>query len=83
MAIQAFEDVKQALCQELVLYTPDFQKSFYLQMDALGTSLGAILFKKEQGEESPIACKKLSTAETWYSTIEWEYLATQWGVELF
>lgn len=71
-AIQTFEKVKQVLCEQPVLYTPDFQETFYLQTDMSGTALGAILIQKVQDEERSIAyaSKKLSVAETRYFTIE-------------
>lgn len=82
---RAFEDIKQALCKRPVLYTPDLQRTFYLQTDALGTILGTVLFQKNQGEERLVAYarKKLLKAETCYSTIKHECLSIRCGVELF
>ncbi|KYO40164.1 hypothetical protein Y1Q_0000014 [Alligator mississippiensis] len=33
-ALCAFEQLKEVLCQHPVLYTPNFQKTFFLQTDA-------------------------------------------------
>lgn len=37
------EQIKQALCQSLILYTQDFNQPFIVQMDALGTMIGVVL----------------------------------------
>jgi hypothetical protein len=40
---KAFITLKQLMCSALVLTQPDFNKKFYLQTDALGYGMGAIL----------------------------------------
>jgi hypothetical protein len=40
---KAFIMLKQLMCSALVLMQPDFNKKFYLQMDASGYGMGAIL----------------------------------------
>lgn len=64
-----------------VLHTLNFKKTFFLQMDALGTTLWVIFFQDKGGEERPIAftSKKLTPVETHSSTIEQGCLAIQWG----
>jgi len=39
----AFEKLKQALTDSVVLVFPDFEKSFVIQTDASGKGIGAIL----------------------------------------
>lgn len=71
--------------QKTVRYTPNFQEVFYLQTDASGSALGAVLFQRVQGEERSIAyaSKQFSRAEVRYFTTERECLAIRWGVEIF
>ena len=40
---RAFEELKTHMCHQPVLMQPDFQKKFFLQVDASAYSLGAIL----------------------------------------
>lgn len=56
---------KQALCWDAVLRTPNLALPFVLQADASGQALGAVLFQKIKGSESPIAyaSKKLNDHE--------------------
>lgn len=64
--MKAFEELKCLLCMEPVLYTLKFQESFFLQTDASGCAMGAVLYQKVQGEERPTAyvSKKFSKAKT-------------------
>ncbi len=45
----AFKDLKDALCREAVLQSPDFEKHFTVQTDASEHGLGAVLLQGEQG----------------------------------
>lgn len=73
----AFMKIKPALCHAPVLYTPNFKQTFWLHVDTLAIALGAVLTQWVEGEEWPIAfvSRKLSRAETQYSTVERECLA--------
>ncbi|XP_066509706.1 uncharacterized protein [Hoplias malabaricus] len=79
----AFKDLKNALCQEPVLASPDFSKPFIVQTDASGTGLGAVLLQGEDDERKPILyiSRKLFPRETNYSTIEKEALAIKWALD--
>lgn len=82
---KASEEVKQALCLEVVLHTPDFSMPFVLQVDASGQALGAVLFQKIERVERLVAyaSKKQNDQEKRYTTIKRECLALKWGVECF
>lgn len=84
-AKKAFEDIQNALCNEPVLYCPDFEKTFVLQTDASDTGLGAVLLQGEPDERHPVAyiSRKLYPREARYSTIEKECLAVKWALDAF
>jgi hypothetical protein len=46
----AFMALKRLMCAAPVLTQPDFDKKFYLQMDALGYGMGAILLQEGDAE---------------------------------
>ncbi|KAL1130164.1 hypothetical protein AAG570_013102 [Ranatra chinensis] len=62
---------------------PDFRKKFTLTKDASQVTLGAVLAHGEGLDERPVAfaSRKLSPAETRYSTIERELLAIIWAIK--
>lgn len=68
---RAFKNIKKALCNDVLVLTPDFSKIFILQSDASETAIGAVLCQDQEGMEWPIAfaSKKLNETETRYSTI--------------
>lgn len=82
----AFNKLKAALCSPHVLWTPDFEKTFILQMDASERGVGAVLSQlDDEGRDRPVAyfSKKLLPRETKYSTIEKECLAIKLGIQNF
>lgn len=80
-----FEKLKDALCQDVLIHTPDFDKPFILQTDASESAVGAVLMQEDTGVERPVvyASHKLHPAETQYATIEREGLTIQWAIEHF
>ena len=83
---EAFCQLKEALCLNPVLHSPDFTKPFILQTDASDRGVGAVVRQcDEKGDEHPIAyfsCKLLPCEER-YSTIEKECLAIKLAVHAF
>ena len=74
----AWDSLKKALINPLVLARPDTSKPYILSTDAFGLGIGAILSQKDDnGKERPIyfASRSLSPAETRYSATELELLA--------
>ena len=84
---KAFEELKTHMCQQPVLIQPDFQKHFYLQVDASAYSLGAVL--SQEGTSSPTLAQSskpvlhsiayysatFTPTEHNYDIYEWELLA--------
>ena len=62
-ATKAFEHLKEAMCQALVLATPNFTKTFIVDCDASGNGIGVVLMQYERSisfESHPIKGKFLS-----------------------
>ncbi|KAE8701941.1 hypothetical protein F3Y22_tig00110503pilonHSYRG00217 [Hibiscus syriacus] len=72
-ALLAFEKLKYAICEAPVLALPDFDKCFYLEIDASSGGIRVVLSQ----DESPIAylSKALSPRHAALSINEREYLA--------
>jgi hypothetical protein len=49
---KAFEELKTRMCQSPILVQPNFNKQFYLQVDASAFSMGAIL--SQEGEPTTL-----------------------------
>ena len=74
----SFKRLKDLLCCAPILQSPDFQKDFVLQTDALDVVVGAVLSQVDDtGADYPVAyfSGKLLSREQKYSTIEKECLA--------
>ena len=83
---RAFNTLKQILCSNPVLKTPDFSKPFILQTDASNKGVGAILSQiDDNSEEHPVGffSRKLLPREQQYAIVEKECLAIKLGVEAF
>ena len=81
-AEDAFNALKQSLCEEPVLKAPDFNKPFVLHTDASQVGLGAVLSQVIDEEEHPIMyiSRKLLKHEMNYATVEKEALAVKWAI---
>ena len=81
----AFETLRDALCEEPILQYPDFDKPFIITTDASGYAVGAVLSQGEIGKYLPIAnaSRILNEAETRYAPTERELLALIYAVQHF
>ncbi|CAC5374159.1 Retrovirus-related Pol polyprotein from transposon 297,Retrovirus-related Pol polyprotein from transposon 17.6 [Mytilus coruscus] len=79
---KSFDELKDCICSDSVLRSPDFSKKFILQTDASGKGLGAVLEQEfEDGRRSIMfISKKLSGAECNYAVVEKECFAIVWAV---
>ena len=58
-ALEAFEHLKAACLQAPILAFPDFDKPLFLETDASGKGLGAVLSQKQaDGSYHPIAYRE-------------------------
>ena len=81
---QAFQKVKQLLCEAPVLRTPDLSKEMIVQTDASNRGLGGVLSQiGDDGEEHPVVyiSRKLLPREERYSIVEKECLAVVWALQ--
>ena len=69
----AFENIKTILSKEVLLSYPDFNLPFEIHTDASKIQLGAVI--SQQGHPIAFYSRKLSSAQTRYTTIEQELLA--------
>lgn len=80
----AFETLKTALLESVVLAHPDFSRPFILCTDASMDGLGAVLSQVPEGEikARPIAfaSKALTRAQARYPAHRLEFLALKWSV---
>ena len=52
---EAFDTLKEKLCEEPLLLRPDFSKPFILTTDASGYAIDGILSQGKIGKDKPIA----------------------------
>ena len=81
----AFQLLKQRMCARPVLMQPDFNKRFYLQTDASGYRLGAVLSQEGGEQQKPNSKPRLhplayysatfTSTKRNYDIYEWELLA--------
>lgn len=84
-ALLAFNELKSKLIQRPCLQPPDFNKRFFLTIDASTTGLGAILSQKRDNVEHPVAfaSRTLTPSEEKYAPFHLEYLAMVWAAKHF
>ena len=81
----AFNKLKDAMTNDVILHYPNFDKEFFLTTDASDIAIGGYLHQlDENGDDRPIAffSKKLLDAETRYKTIDLEALAVVYGLKV-
>ena len=81
----AFKTLKEAMCSQPVLRSPDYTREFVLQTDASDRGMGAVLGQVDKEEEHPVSyfSKKFLPREEKYSVIEKECLVVKLGVQAF
>lgn len=82
---EAFKFLKLKLTEDPVLKLIDIRKEFFMQTDASGVGIGAVLMQQHGNRQYPVwyASRKLNQAEQRYSVIERELLAIVWGIQKF
>jgi hypothetical protein len=82
---QAFQALKAALVDSLVLTRPDFRRTFCLDVDWSPKGVGAILSQKEGKFEKVVAytSKSLTEAQRKFHPMEGECYALIWGIMHF
>ena len=82
-ALKAFDCLKAACLQALILAFPDFNKPFLLETDASGRGLGAVLSQKQaDGRYHPIfyASRVMNEIKQRYHSNKQEILTLKWAV---
>ncbi len=81
----AFKLLKEKLVNPPILKLPDFKKAFFIQTDASGVGIGAILQQEYEDGLHPVAfiSKELVGAPKNYSPTEKECLAVVWAIRSF
>lgn len=80
----AVKRLKDALCQAIVLFMPNFEKPFIVYTDASDVGIAAALYQEDdEGTERPIVfiSRKLKDAETRYGASNLECLAVVWMLD--
>ena len=84
-ANEAFEKLKDKLCNSPILQRPRFDQPFIASTDASSVALGGILSQGKLGEDLPVAyaSRTLTPAETRYTVMELEALGALFCIEQF
>eukprot|EP00741_Cyanophora_paradoxa_P006845 tig00001052_g6620.t1 len=86
-ALAALDDLKKAMCEDIVLMLPDFTKPFIIYTDWSKRAMGAVLMQEDKdGRERSIAfiSRTLTNMERKYqSPTEGECIAVLWAVKVW
>lgn len=77
-ATQAFNQLKHAMSQPLVLALPNFEKTFIVEIDASGVGIGAIFM--QEGHPIAFVSKALGPQQLDLSTYKRELLAIVYAI---
>ena len=83
---EAFDAIKRAVSEDAVLMYPDFNKQFYLDVDASNFAVGYVLSQLDnEGILRPVAfgSRQLNAAQCNYSATDREALGTREGIRHF
>lgn len=80
---QAFQDLKEGVCGDSVLLSPDFDKPFIAQTNDSGVGLEAVLLHKVEGVRKPVAflSRKMGPGEKRFSAVEQECLVIKLALD--
>lgn len=83
LALEAFQRLKKALCDQTQLHTFLPNLAFTMHTDASNTGLGVVLSQESPQGERPIyyLSRKLTPTEWKYTVIEKEAMAIRWAIE--
>jgi hypothetical protein len=84
-AQKAFDDLKTAIDQPLLLHRPDASREYVLQTDASGLGVAAVLYQEEEGQRKIIsyASARLNDAQRRYHINEQECLTVVFAVKRY
>lgn len=82
---EAFQKIKDAISKPLELDRPDFSQPFFVQTDASGKGIAAVLFQMDNGKRRIITygSAKLTATEQRYHVNEQECLAVVWALRRY
>ena len=81
---QPFDLLKQQITSSPTLAHPQMDKQFELEVNALGSAMGAVLLQQQpDGTKKPInfMSKTFNQAQRNYDIFDWEFLAMIWGLQ--
>lgn len=79
----AFDTLKERICQDTVISCPDYTAQFFFQTDASNDGLGAVLFQRDSKDQERVIAfisRTLRKAERNYSATEKECLGVFWAI---
>lgn len=84
-AENAFESLKRALAEDVILQFPDFSKDFFVTTDASDFAIGGMLSQGELPNDRPLRfySKTLNGPQRNYSTIQRELLSIYLNIEAY
>ena len=82
---EAFQTLKDALCNSPFLLYPDPKLPYVVVTDASGTVVGGVLMQDQGGGLRPLAfmSRVLKLTETWYSAYEQELAAVAYSFQMW